>query len=286
MTSGRINTVRDALNAASLIFNCVENPQKEAVLLMAHVLKTDIAYVYSKMDESIKENQYKDFIEKCLERNSGTPFQYITGDSEFMSLNFKVNKNVLIPRPETEFLVDQGLVFLKTRKHLGKQRVLDLCTGSGCVAVSIAKNFENCEIVAVDVSEEALVIAKENSELNLVQDRIAFVKSDLFSELTGKFDLIVCNPPYIKSEEIDDLQAEVQMEPRIALDGGADGYDFYRRIAEKAFDFLLDDGGIILELGIGQDEIVQSIFKNQRFYNKNFFLIRDYAKIIRTLTIY
>lgn len=189
------------------------------------------------------------------------PIQYIIGHTEFCGLDINVNEDVLIPRPETELLVEVvaelGHRSQDTRHRL---KILDLCTGSGCIAIALTKRLVDCKIVASDISEKALSLARENGEKHLA-GQIEFVKSDLFCDLNGLFDIIVSNPPYISGPEFEDLQEEVLMEPRIALYGGEDGLDFYRRIFSTAGKFLNDGGHLVVEIGYGQARSVRDICK-------------------------
>jgi release factor glutamine methyltransferase len=205
-------------------------------------------------------------------RITGEPIQYILGRTEFMGLEFKVNHDVFIPRPETEVLVETVMRF--SRVSPTETSILDLGTGSGCIAVSLAKFLPNAKIDAVDISKEALKIAKENAGLNEV--KINFSHSDLFTGLESQkktYDIIVSNPPYIRTSDIASLQPEVRCEPRLALDGGEDGLDFYRRIIDDALYYLRKGAFLIMELGLGQSKTVKNIFQKQ-----NNFEIMDIVK--------
>ena len=179
-----------------------------------------------------------------------TPIQYMVGQTEFCGLDFAVNEDVLIPRPETELLVESAAVV--ARGQLPGARILDLCTGSGCIAITLTKTVSNCRIVASDLSGKALEVAKANAERLGALGKIDFVNSDLFDNIEEKFDIIVSNPPYIAKFEFDTLQKEVLKEPRMALDGGEDGLDFYRKIIKDARKFLKPDGHILFEIGFAQ----------------------------------
>lgn len=193
--------------------------------------------------------QYEDAIGK---RGSRIPLQHLTGEQEFMGLSFLVNEDVLIPRQDTECLVERVLPFVRQR------RVLDLCTGSGCIAISLAKLGEPASVEAVDISIRALDVAKENAER--LEAKVLFRQSDLFAEVEGQYDVIVSNPPYIPPAVIDTLMPEVkQHEPQIALDGGADGLDFYRRIAADAVDAFGAEGWLFLEIGWEQGAAVADL---------------------------
>ncbi|MDP3804501.1 MAG: peptide chain release factor N(5)-glutamine methyltransferase, partial [Candidatus Omnitrophota bacterium] len=196
------------------------------------------------------------------------PIQYIIGRTTFFGLEFLVNEDVFIPRPETEVLVEAVIDIAERRAPgVGRSRMLDLCTGSGNIAIALTKNITDCKIVASDISEEALVIAKKNASLNGVFDKIDFIRSDLFENIEGEFDYLVSNPPYVAGYEFETLQKEVLAEPRIAIDGGPDGLDFYRRIAEAAQRFLRNGGYLIMEIGFGQSHPIKEIIEDTKVFN-------------------
>ncbi|MEI6131333.1 MAG: peptide chain release factor N(5)-glutamine methyltransferase [Bacillota bacterium] len=283
MINGNI-TIKDAIEKASFILSKIEDSRNEAILLIGDVLGLEKAQIFSRFDYEINLKDYEEFIKKCELRNSGIPFQYITGHTEFMSLMFHVNENVLIPRPETEFLVEIGLKYLREINEVSP-RVLDLCTGSGCIGISVAKYFSGASIVSTDISLDAIEVARKNSIENGVESQIEFVQSNMFDKIEGKFDLIISNPPYIPSRDIPNLQIEVQNEPLIALDGGKDGFDYYKIIADCGWDYLKHGGLIALELGINQGTTVLDIFS---FYHSNeysFQIGKDYSGIERNLSI-
>lgn len=201
--------------------------------------------------EYISEVQFEKIIEYAKKRADGMPLWRVFGKVDFYGCDIKVTPDVLCPRPETEGLADE---VIKLAPHGGA--ILDMCTGSGCIAIVLAKKT-SCEITAADVSAEALKVAEENAVLNSVGDKIKFVESDMFSSIEGKYDIIVSNPPYIRSKDIRKLDREVRdYDPHCALDGGDDGLDFYRIFADKAADYLTDGGILALECGINQAEEV------------------------------
>lgn len=221
--------------------------------------------------ESKKINE---IIEKRL---TGRPLWYIIGDTEFYGCKIKVDERALIPRPETEMLAE-----LAVKSVEDGNKVLDMCTGSGCIAVSIAKNCagRGVSVTAADLSDAAIMLAKENAQLNGVN--VEFVQSDLFQNVRGRFNLIVCNPPYIKTSDIPNLQKEVrEYEPRIALDGGEDGLEFYRRIAKNIRRYLARDGMLILECGEGQTEEILKLFERRAYA----MVIKDLSGVERFLKI-
>ncbi len=223
--------------------------------------------------------QVKEILRIADERLTGRPLWYIIGDADFCGYKIKVDERVLIPRPETEELVQQVVAAAEEGNS-----ILDLCTGSGAIAIAVYKELEKnkrkASVTASDISEEALALAKENAEENGAD--IAFVQSDLFSRIRGRFDIIVCNPPYIPSGDIAGLQREVRdFEPRLALDGGADGLDYYRRIAEDAGKYLVRGGMLVMEVGLGEAESVVKLFR----YCDYSMVVKDFNGIDRFVKI-
>ncbi|MCM8761519.1 MAG: peptide chain release factor N(5)-glutamine methyltransferase [Candidatus Omnitrophica bacterium] len=196
-----------------------------------------------------------------------TPIQYIIGKTEFCGLEFEVDERVFIPRPETEILVEIASKLASGGTSAGRSvRILDLCTGSGCIAISLAcrltKAITNCKIIASDISEAALCVARSNAAYHGVLENIDFIESDVFGKIEGRFDIIISNPPYIARHEFAVLQKEVLKEPAIALDGGEDGLDFYRRIIHLSPFYLKKDGYILMEIGYGQRKAIEEIVKS------------------------
>ena len=218
------------------------------------------------------------FNELVNRRLKKIPVAYLTGAKEFMSLTFAVNENVLIPRPDTEILTEFVGEFLRSR---GGGNLLDLGAGSGAICISILKFVKSARAIAVDISAEALEVAKFNAEKFHVDDRIKFFCGDLFMPLTGKFDAIVSNPPYIPTGELENLQAEVQSEPQLALDGGIDGLKFYRRIISDAPKFLIGGGLLAVEVGINQAAAVKNLFEAASFIDVE--IIKDLAGLERVV---
>lgn len=212
------------------------------------------------MDKDITNKEEVEF-EKILEKViNGVPIQYITNKQEFMGIEFYVDENVLIPQPDTETLVESVIKYCDKINH--SLKILDLCTGSGAIAISIAKCTKNTRIYASDISKKAIEIARKNAEKNGVQ--INFIESDMFENILEKdFDIIVANPPYIKTDVIKTLNAEVKNEPYIALNGGIDGLKFYKIICRESKKYITKDGVIFLEIGYDQKEDVTNIFKEK-----------------------
>jgi release factor glutamine methyltransferase len=274
----------------------------ETELLFTQVLNCDRMSLYANKDRPLTSAQAA-FISSSLKRRiKGEPMQYILGKTEFMGLEFKLNKDVLIPRPETEILVEASLSYLGTPlkpklrvspysndslggdtlpiDSKGVPKVLDVGTGSGCIAVSIAKMLPDVEVTASDVSQEALDVAKENARFNGV--KIKFICSELFRALPADFDLIISNPPYIPREQIRELAPELKYEPFIALSGGNDGLEFYRKIIKEAPDHLKDEGILIMEMGFNQRKDIEDIFRGLKYFNI-IKVIKDYNNIDRVI---
>jgi len=240
----------------------IESPQLNAELLLGRSVNLGREEFYTRLHDPLKGRE-KETLERMIQRRiAGEPLQYILGQQEFWSIDFKVDPRVLIPRPETELLVEQSLLILSENYLRGIPSVLEIGTGSGAIAIALAKEVKNIFLVAADISRGALVLAKENAESAGVQHQIEFVNGDLFGPLRlskGRkpFDLILSNPPYIVRPEIGSLAKEVRdYEPTIALDGGEDGLEFYRRIITGAPFYLREGGWLLLEIGQGQSEKV------------------------------
>lgn len=205
-----------------------------------------------------------------------------------MKLDFYVDENVLIPRVDTEILVEE-VIDNCNKNEEREYKILDLCTGSGIVGISLAKYIKNCEVVCADISKKALEIAEKNAKNNNV-DNIKFIYSNMFSNIKDKFDIIVSNPPYIKREVIEELEKEVQNEPHIALDGGIDGLDFYKIIANQAYNYLNENGGLFLEIGYDQKEEVTNLLKDSekfgKIYSKKDLYGNDRIVVAYKLSIY
>jgi len=222
------------------------------------------------------EEQYEKFMKLIERRAHKEPYAYIVGYKEFMKLSFKVDTNVLIPREDTEILVQEVIDIVNINfENYNEVNILDMCTGSGCIGVSLAKYIEKSKVTAVDISSEALQIAKENANLNEVL--VNFVNSNLFQSLDKekKFDIIVSNPPYIKTEEINGLQDEVKKEPEIALDGGENGLYFYKNIIELAPEYLNNSGFLVFESGFDQAAEIKELMQMKGF--KNIKIVNDFG---------
>ncbi|MFA5096321.1 MAG: peptide chain release factor N(5)-glutamine methyltransferase [Candidatus Omnitrophota bacterium] len=251
----------------------------ETELLFSTVLGCDRASLYLNRDRYLDRREL-DFIASALKRRiRREPIQYILGKTEFMGLEFEVNQDVLIPRPETEILVETAIKYVQGRRVQGK-RILDLGTGSGCIAISLAKYLSGIKIDASDISDRALATARRNAKLHGVS--INFRQSDLFTPGSGRYDLIVSNPPYIAQGRLTGLQAELRFEPEAALNAGPDGLDFYRRIVSGSPSRLKENGLLIMEIGFGQAGAVGKIFSRSGKFRVTE-IIKDYNQIERVI---
>lgn len=254
----------------------IDDSKTDAWLLLERICRIDRGFYYMHMEDDLPEEQLSEYEITLRKRAEHIPLQYITGETEFMGLKFKVNSSVLIPRQDTETLVEEALKIVQPG-----MKVLDLCTGSGCVIVSILHNAGGVEGYAVDISKQALIVAKENAKQNDVT--VNFERSDLFDNVTGKFDVIVSNPPYIPTAEITKLMPEVRdFEPTEALDGKEDGLYFYRRILEKCGDYLNPGGKILFEIGCDQGDAVSGLLRDAGFRDVG--IVKDLARHDRVVT--
>lgn len=250
--------------------------QLDARLLLEEVCGTDHNTLLCHGDREVSEAEEEKYRRALEQRAVHVPLQHLLGYQDFMGLRFQVNEYVLIPRQDTEILVEEAMRYL----HDG-MRILDLCTGSGCILLSLLHYSNDCEGVGVDISQEALQIAAQNAELLGI--RADFLKSDLYEKVTGKFDLLVSNPPYIERKVIPTLMEEVrEYDPYIALDGGEDGLDFYRRIIGGAQDYLKRGGQILMEIGSGQAKAVSELLREAGF--KEIDVCRDFAGLDRVVS--
>lgn len=250
--------------------------QLDARLLLEEVCGTDHNTLLCHGDREVSEAEEEQYRKALEQRAVHVPLQHLLGYQDFMGLRFQVNEYVLIPRQDTEILVEEAMRYL----HDG-MRILDLCTGSGCILLSLLHYSNDCEGVGVDISQEALQVAAQNAELLGI--KADFLKSDLYEKVTGKFDLLVSNPPYIERKVIPILMEEVrEYDPYIALDGGEDGLDFYRRIIGGAQDYLERGGQILMEIGSGQAKAVSELLREAGF--KEIDVCRDFAGLDRVVS--
>ncbi len=257
----------------------------EIELLFTEILNCSRAELY--LDNIELDNQKKNVLDNALlKRSRGEPLQYILGKTEFFGLSIRVNPGVFIPRPETEILVETVIKQMSDlRSQISDINILDIGTGSGCIAISLAKFLSNVSITATDISLKALEMARDNARENNVADKIKFIHSDLFTryEVRGtKYEIIVSNPPYIATEDINALPIEVQHEPEIALDGGRDGLLFYGKIIKDAPRYLKAEGYLIMEIGFGKSSDIRKMFKNSKRL-EIIDMVKDYNNIDRVI---
>lgn len=272
----------------------IDSPDKEAELILRSVLDMGLADIY-RDNPGLSSDQLFSIEQIISRRASHEPIQYIIGNVDFMGLRLLVGKGVLIPRPETELIAEHAVRILETRAadhssqtppDLSLLHILDICTGSGCLALALAKKFPNSKVFGTDISETALSYAKKNAQLNDIKN-VTLMSGDLFQPFTSSlnqiscfFDLIISNPPYIKTDDFKTLQQEIRdWEPVNALDGGVDGLDYYRAIIPTARHFLKDNGILILEIGIDCADAVADLLRKNGFSQVE--LIRDLAGIQR-----
>ncbi|UCC96470.1 MAG: peptide chain release factor N(5)-glutamine methyltransferase [Phycisphaerales bacterium] len=243
----------------------IESPRLSAELLLSHVLGLKRIELYTQFSKSVGAEQLDRLRDLVKRAGQHEPVAYLTGKTEFYSLELEITRDCMIPRPETELLVQRVIEFLRTRD--GTQFVLDLCTGSGCIAVAIARNFAGARIIATDICDKALAVASRNVEKHQLSEQIKLLAGDLFDPVIRQldvdtFDLIVCNPPYVSSAEYEGLDKNVRdYEPRLALHAGTDGLDVYRRIAESLDQFLKPGAALMLEIGYAQGPAVRELLE-------------------------
>lgn len=271
--------------------HCMD-PKIDAEILFCHMLSIDKTQLFLRKPNLLDERSCEEYFGLIDLRASGKPLQYIIGEQEFMGITFKVNESVLIPRQDTETLVEEVMKEIRnSKKPKAAYEVLDLCCGSGAIGISLSKFFPNLKMTAIDISKDALEVAKENAIKARLNRKIKFIESDLFSGLkTGfrgnKFHYIVSNPPYIATHLIPILQREVkEHEPLLALDGGTDGLDFYKKIINESPDYLKRDGYLFLEIGHDQGEDILKLITESGKY-KNAAVIKDLAGLDRVVKCY
>ena len=280
-------TISGALTWASRLLRQrgIERARVNAELLLRKALKIDHVQVYLYSDRVLTQPQFNSYKSLINKRIKGEPIQYILGSREFWSLDLRVTPEVLIPRPETELLVEETLKIFRDERNL-TLRFMELGTGSGAVAIALAKELEGCFILAEDISWRAILVAKENARIQGVSDNIRFLAGDLFPPLKegrSPFDLILSNPPYVASSKIGTLPREIAgFEPRIALDGGPDGLELIRRIVMESGSFLKDGGWLMLEFGEGQGEAVAEMIRNTGFFTSPY-IIKDHSGVDRVI---
>ncbi len=284
-------TVLGLLNKAGAYLKArrVESPRASAEILLAHVLELERIALYVRYDQPVTAEELDRFREAVSRRAKGEPAAYIVGTKEFFGMPFSVNRDVLIPRPETEHLVEAALKRLQgPAGPEGRwKRVLDLGTGSGAIAIALAMHAEKASLFASDASFSALRLARQNAKRHGLGDRIRFICGKWFSPFRGTgcaFDVILSNPPYVPGDSIPGLQPEIGYEPRQALDGGPDGLDALRRILLEAFAFMAPGGVLLMEIGFDQKSALEALIEKTGRY-KNPFFIKDYSGLYRVVSL-
>lgn len=271
----------------------IDNPRLEAELMVSHLINVDRLRLILDGEYTIDEEERNKIISCIKRRGDREPLQYISGKVEFYGHQFLVGRGVLIPRPETEFLVEEGVKAASILSVYGKKglNIVDLCTGSGCLAVALAKEVPYSKVYATDISPLCIETSSENARRLGVFDMIEFFMGDMFEPLrkrlsAGSIDLIVSNPPYISSGDIASLPPEVRdYEPRLALDGGVDGLKLIKRIIDGSIEFLSDKGYLLLEIGAGQAEMIKD-FASERSFFESIEFRSDYAGIERVVILH
>ena len=280
--------IKDLLSVAAdyLRQKKIENPRLTAEVLLGHSLKLERIGLYLNFDKPLTHGEVSDF-RKLIQRRIGhEPLQYITGQQEFWSLDFEVNRNVLVPRPETEVLLEQAIGLAKTVPVSSERplRTLDLCTGSGVISVVAAREMDDVHVWATDISQDALEVAKRNAEAHKVSDKITFLQGDLWGPLQNlRFDLILSNPPYVSTSEYPDLPPEVRdHEPKIALDGREEGLHCIKEIIKFAPGFIDSGGWLMIEMAPVQTGTVMTMMDRMNAYT-GIKRVKDYSRSYRVV---
>ena len=281
-------TLAEAINGAAITLATasITNARLDAEVLLSHIIRKDRVWLITHRDDVLDDKNRRDFDEAIRRRTKREPLQYIIGNQEFWGLEFKVTPDVLIPRPETEFIIEAALAIVQDRNR--PVRIIDLCTGSGCIAVSLAKELTAAHVIATDASEIALAVARENARSHSVADRIRFLEGDLFEplkelDIRGQIDIIVSNPPYVRAGDLTTLQPEVRdYEPKLALVAGPEGTEFAAQIIKHATEYLNKNGALIMEMGLGQAGALTRMTEATGAYSKPE-VLKDLAGIERVI---
>ena len=290
----KFQSVGQALKNISKIFKNkgIINSKREAEILLSYSLEMSRSEIYLNSDRALKDIEKKQLEKKIQKRIDKIPLQYITKHQEFMGMDFLVEKGVLIPRPETEILVEEVIKKLKNYKCSNNLKVADLGTGTGIIAISIAKFIEDIIIYATDISKISLQIALKNAQKHYCKDKIIFLQGDLFEPFIGRIeknslDGIISNPPYIDSYDFKSLPTEIKNnEPKIALFGGIDGLDYYRKIIKKSPQYLKKNGFLALEVGLNQSQAVEELILKENNFDEDIEITKDYLGIERVVIAY
>ena len=268
--------INEALDEANLILkkNLIKSAKLDSEILMAEVIQKDRKYIILNLGENLKPKIYKNFQYLIEQRSKGKPIAYLLGKKDFWKYEFKVGDNILIPRPDTEIIIDQILGITKFKSKLN---ILDIGVGSGCILLSILKEKKNFYGTGIDISKKCTDIAKINAFNLGLLNRVRFFKSDVDNFNYGKYDLIISNPPYINKLDLKYLEKDIiDFEPKLALDGGLDGLSVIRKVIEKSSRLIKNNGTLVLEIAFDQKEKVIKLLKNKGFYTKK--VLKDFAK--------
>jgi len=290
----KFQTVGQALKNINKLFENegIINSKREVEILLSYSLGMNRSEIYLNFKRVLKDTEKAQLEKKIRKRIDKIPLQYITKHQEFMGMDFLVKKGVLIPRPETEILVEEVIKKLKNYKYSNDLRVVDLGTGTGVIAISIAKFIDNITIYATDISKKSLQTALKNTRKHDCEDKISFLQGDLFESFIGRIekdslDGIVSNPPYIDSYDFKLLPPEIKdNEPKLALYGGIDGLNYYRKIIRISPKFLKKNGFVALEVGAGQAKKVKELILEENNFKQNVEIVRDYSGIERVVIAY
>ena len=268
--------IQTLLNQASKTLKQLSNTSSklDSEILLSKIIKKNRQYLILNSNEELKKENIKSFDYLVKRRKKGEPIAYLINKKEFWKQNFYINQNVLIPRPDTEILVEETLKLFNVNSKLN---MLDIGTGSGCILISILKERRNFFGTGIDISKKAINVARFNAKMHQLSNRVKFYNSDVDKFLIGKYDLILSNPPYIKRQDLKYLEVDVKgFEPKLALDGGKDGFSKITKVISKTSTLLKKNGRFILEIGFGQKKKILSILKQNNFFiNK---VVKDYGK--------
>ena len=262
--------IKDIINYGVAMIKNTESPSLETQMMIAKVIEKDRLYIMLNLEEDIDESKVEIIKTMIDKRKNSYPLQYILGEREFWGMDFKVSEGVLIPRQDTEILVEETLKKLKDNKHKSNLKGFEIGVGSGIISITLLKEIETLTMIGVDINDKAIELTKANALKHEVNDRLCILKSNLFEKINkeNQFDFIISNPPYIETKVIDSLQEDIkQHEPKLALDGGEDGLDFYRAIIEQSKSYISPEGFIAFEIGYNQAEAVKKIFVENGYPN-------------------
>lgn len=262
------------------------NGTLDVILILSYLLNVDKSYIYTHGDREVSDEIVDKFLELVKKRRAGWPIAYLINEKEFYGLDFYIEEGVLIPRPDTEILVDY-ILNDGIKNYQGKINILDLGSGSGCIGITLAYNIKEAQVYSIDIDEKALEVTRKNVERFHLQDRVEVIKGNILEEINSlqideKIDIIVSNPPYIPKKDIEELQIEVKcFEPRKALDGGIDGLDFYKKIIPESKKYLKSGGMLIFEIGYDQGPSLIKLFESENYENIN--IIKDLQGLDRVI---